>query len=76
MHATYDCGTDIAWFRFPGFDASDVRSEHTEWGLRDVARTSGETVALEFWRASERFPAELLEQLPSAAPARDVADGR
>jgi uncharacterized protein YuzE len=76
LQATYDREADIAWFRFPGFDGTKVRSDQYEWGLHDVDRDSGETVGLEFWRASERLPAELLEQLPSPAPPVGATAGR
>ncbi|HEY1238439.1 MAG TPA: DUF2283 domain-containing protein [Solirubrobacterales bacterium] len=74
MYAHYDREVDIAWFRFgvPG-DGSVDRSEETDWGLID--RTNeGQVVGLEFWRASERLPRELLDALPEPAeeevPAR------
>jgi uncharacterized protein YuzE len=70
VQATYDREADIAWFRFPGFDARNTRTEQADWGLHDVDRQTGETVALEFWRASERLPAELLGQLPHASRRR------
>jgi uncharacterized protein YuzE len=75
VQATYDRAADIAWFRFPGFDASNTRTEQSEWGLHDLDRRTGETVALEFWHASERLPAELLEHLPSPAPPVGASAG-
>jgi hypothetical protein len=65
VEATYDRDADIAWFRFPGFDGPNTRTTKTDWGLQDIDRTTGETVALEFWRASKRLPTELLETLPA-----------
>lgn len=60
----YDAQADIAWLRLEGYDPSTVVAEQTEAGLREFDPTSGVTVGLEFWRASEALPAELLGMLP------------
>ena len=41
------------------------------WGLIERDRETGAVVGLEYWRAREHLPAELLEALP-APPAREV----
>lgn len=76
LQATYDREADIAWFRLPGFDAGSARTEQAEWGLHDVDQATGATVALEFWRASTRLPAELLATLPAPVPPVGAAAGR
>lgn len=68
FEATYDREADIVWFRFPAFNGRSARTEQADWGLRDIDRSTGETVGLEFWRASSRLPDELLEQLPAPKP--------
>jgi len=73
--ATYDREVDIAWFRLPHFEAGSARTEQAEWGLRDVDQATGATIALEFWRASERLPAELLDVLASPVPHVDASAG-
>jgi uncharacterized protein YuzE len=60
----YDPKADIAWLRFEGYDPSVVVSEETEKGLREIDPTSGHIVGLEYWRASETLPADLLDRLP------------
>lgn len=60
----YDKDADIAWLRFEGYDGSSAVAEEMEWGLREVDPASGQLVALEFWRASERLPSEFLGMLP------------
>jgi uncharacterized protein YuzE len=67
----YDEQADIAWLRFEGYDPSTVVSEEVEFGLRELDPGDGHVVALEYWRASERLPAELLRMLP--APPVGVA---
>jgi len=64
MYAHYDREVDIAWFLFETVVSGTVFSEQTEWGLRDFDRESGKLVGLEFWRASDRLPQELLDALP------------
>lgn len=60
----YDPEVDIAWLRFDGYDAETVVSEELETGLREVDPASGRIVGLEYWRASERLPSDLLDALP------------
>lgn len=60
----YDPKADIAWLRFEGYDPSAVVSEEIGTGLREVDPTTGQIVGLEYWRASETLPADLLERLP------------
>ncbi|MBA3422319.1 MAG: DUF2283 domain-containing protein [Thermoleophilaceae bacterium] len=60
----YDRDADIAWLVLQGFDGQRAYSEPQEWGLLDRDRETGSLVAVEFWRASERLPKELLEALP------------
>lgn len=61
----YDRQADIAWLRFDGYDSSTVIAEETAFGLREVDPASKRLVGLEYWRASERLPAELLQALPA-----------
>jgi uncharacterized protein YuzE len=67
----YDRDADIAWLRFEGYDGGTVVSQEAPWGLRDVDPKTRDVVGLEFWRASETLPDELLSMLP--APAVGVA---
>jgi uncharacterized protein YuzE len=67
----YDREADIAWLRFEGWGKDRVRTEETDHGLIERDRASGQVLGLEFWDASKRLPAELLEALP-APPAREV----
>jgi uncharacterized protein YuzE len=60
----YDEQADIAWLRFEGYDPSTVVAEEVEFGLREVDPSDRHVVGLEYWRASERLPAELLRMLP------------
>ena len=64
VYAHYDAEADIAWFALPGWEAEKVVSDEEPFGLRDVHGETGETVGLEFWKASERLPSELLAALP------------
>jgi uncharacterized protein YuzE len=64
MHAHYDREVDIAWFQFGEDGESNIdHSDEKEWGLID-RDDQGRVVGLEFWSASERLPAPLLEALP------------
>lgn len=65
MYAHYDREVDIAWFLFEQVAPGALVSEEQEWGLRDFDQASGKLVGLEFWRASERLPKELLDVLPA-----------
>jgi uncharacterized protein YuzE len=60
----YDRDADIAWLRFEGFDPSTVIAEEFDTGLRELDPKSGHIVGLEYWRASQALPAELLDMLP------------
>jgi uncharacterized protein YuzE len=60
----YDEQADIAWLRFEGYDPATVISEEVEFGLRELDPNDHHVVGLEYWRASERLPAELLRMLP------------
>jgi uncharacterized protein YuzE len=67
----YDEQADIAWLRFEGYEPANVIAEEVEFGLRELDSSDHHVVGLEFWRASERLPAELLRMLP--APPVGVA---
>lgn len=67
----YDEQADIAWLRFEGYDPGSVIAEETDFGLRELDRTGGRLVGLEYWRASGTLPAEFLRMLP--APPVGVA---
>ena len=60
----YDREADIAWLRFEGYDPQQVRSQEVDFGLLETDSVTKEVVALEYWRASETLPAELLQMLP------------
>jgi uncharacterized protein YuzE len=61
----YDEKADIAWLRFEGYDPTKVVAEEVEFGLRELDPTERHVVGLEYWRASERLPGDLLRMLPS-----------
>lgn len=61
----YDQEADIAWLRFDRYDGATVVSEEVPSGLRELDPASGQLVGLEFWAASTRLPADLLELLPA-----------
>jgi uncharacterized protein YuzE len=61
----YDLDSDIAWFRFEGYDPATVVGEETDFGLRESRQEDGQLVGLEYWHASERLPGELLRMLPA-----------
>lgn len=67
----YDQTADIAWLRFEGYDPAKVVSEETRFGLREIDPDDSRVVALEYWRASQTLPPELLDMLP--APPLNVA---
>lgn len=71
MDGHYDRKVDIAWLRLEGWDKESVRVEHTPSGLVERDLSNGRVVGLEYWEASKRLPAELLDALPSP-PAREV----
>ena len=71
MDGHYDRAADIAWLRLEGWEKSLVRVDETGSGLVERERTTGRVIGLEFWQASTRLPAELLDALP-APPRRDV----
>jgi uncharacterized protein YuzE len=60
----YDREADIAAFDLEGFDGQRAYGEDHDWGLILRDADSNEVIGLEFWRASERFPAALLDALP------------
>lgn len=61
----YDAQADIAWLRFEGYDPASVVAEETEFGLRELDRSQRRLVGLEYWRASQTLPSELLRMLPA-----------
>jgi uncharacterized protein YuzE len=61
----YDENADIAWLRFEDYDPTKVVAEEVEFGLRELDPTDRHVVGLEYWRASERLPADFLRMLPS-----------
>jgi len=60
----YDAKADIAWLRFEGYDPASVVAEEVETGLRELDPSTGETVGLEYWHASQTLPDDLLRMLP------------
>jgi uncharacterized protein YuzE len=67
----YDARADIAWLRFEGYKPARVVAEEREFGLRELDPVDGRVVGLEYWRASQVLPADLLRMLP--APPLGVA---
>jgi len=65
----YDRESDIAALNLNGFDGQVFGEEH-DWGLLLRDRETQEVVGVEFWRASDRLPRQLLDALPQPA-ARD-----
>lgn len=61
----YDEKADIAWLRFEGYDPETVVADGAEFGLRELDPRDRHLVGLEFWRASESLPPDLLRLLPS-----------
>jgi len=61
----YDKQADIAWLRFEGYDPVTVVAEETEFGLRELDPSDRHLVGLEYWRASDALPADLLRMLPA-----------
>lgn len=61
----YDEKADIAWLRFEDYDPANVVAEEVEFGLRELDPTDRHVVGLEYWRASDRLPGDLLRMLPS-----------
>jgi uncharacterized protein YuzE len=61
----YDVSADIAWLRFKDYEPTTVVAEETEFGLRELDARDRHLLGLEFWRASETLPPELLQMLPS-----------
>ncbi len=72
MDGHYDRDADIAWLRLEGWHADLVEVEHASSGLVERDRDTGRVVGLEYWEASRRLPADLLEALP-APPRRDAS---
>jgi uncharacterized protein YuzE len=67
----YDARADIAWLRFEGYDPTSVIAEEADFGLRELDLRDRHLVGLEYWRASQRLPVDLLRMLP--APPLSVA---
>jgi uncharacterized protein YuzE len=61
----YDAQVDIAWLRFEDYDAATVIAEEADFGLRELDPIDRHVVGLEYWRASQRLPPDLLRVLPS-----------
>ncbi len=61
----YDEQADIAWLRFEDSDPATVVAEEVEFGLLELDAGDRHLVGLEYWRASQRLPADLLRMLPS-----------
>ncbi len=60
----YDEVADIAWLRFERYNPERVVAEEVEFGLRELDPSDSSVVGLEYWRASQALPAELLQMLP------------
>ena len=75
MDGAYDRNAAIAWLRLDGCDPDRVRVEDRPWGPIERDFGSSRIVGLEYWEASERLPAELLDAPPSP-PARELASER
>ena len=60
----YDPEADIAWLRFEGYDSTTVVAEEIDAGLREIDPGTGKTIGLEYWRASQTLPRDLLAMLP------------
>lgn len=71
MDGHYDREADIAWLRLDGWDPDRIRVDEKPWGLIERDRETGGVTGLEYWKASEQLPADLLDALPSP-PAREV----
>ncbi len=67
----YDERADIAWLRFEGYDPARVVADEVDFGLRELDPDDRHVVGLEYWRASETLPVELLKML--RAPPFGVA---
>lgn len=63
----YDEKADIAWLRFEHYNPATVVAQETEFGLRELDPADKHIIGLEYWRASERLPADLLRMLPAPA---------
>jgi uncharacterized protein YuzE len=67
----YDARADIAWLRFEGYEPARLLAGEFEFGLRELDPVDGRVVGLEYWRASQVLPTDLLRMLP--APPLGVA---
>jgi uncharacterized protein YuzE len=68
----YDRESDIAALDLKGFDGGQVFGEDHDWGLLLRDRVTQEVVGVEFWRASDRLPPQLLDALPEPAARNSV----
>lgn len=59
----YDREADIAALDLEELNGRELYGEDHDWGLIIRDRKSGKVVGLEFWRASERLPAAVLDAL-------------
>jgi uncharacterized protein YuzE len=75
MSCHYDRGADIVWLTLEGFDGKQAYGEDHPWGVIERDRQTEQVVAVEFWRASERLPRELLDALPEPRGTGAVLDG-
>ncbi len=65
---------DIVWLTFEGYDGEHAWAEGHDWGLVERDERTGQVVAVELWRASQRLPAGLLAELPEPAATPVVVD--
>jgi uncharacterized protein YuzE len=60
----FDREADIAALDLEGYEGRQTYGQDHGWGLVLRDRKSDDVVGFEFWKASERLPAELLDALP------------
>jgi len=63
-----------AWLVLEGFDGQHAYGEEHPWGLIERDRETGQIVSIEFWRASEQLPKEVLDALPAPRSTGAVID--
>lgn len=66
----YDDDVDIVWVRFEAYNGETAVSSAHPWGLEERDSESGQVVAVEIWRASERLPPAFLSLLPRPRTSR------